>query len=68
MKFIKNLREKLEWTQYKLARELNIPTNSLNHLETKAIHIAPAELCRLRKLSKLSWTAYGRLLDDEFLE
>jgi len=68
MKFITNIRKHLGWTQYRLARELNLPVNSISHLEANGQKIAPADLCRIKQLTGLTWPAFGKLLEKEFLE
>ncbi len=67
MKFIKHIRKQLGLTRYALAKELNIASQSIDHLEAKGIAMKLDSLCKLRKVSGLSWSKFGEMLDKEFL-
>lgn len=66
MKFVKIIRENLGLTRYRLARELGEATQTIDNLEEKARLIRPELLCKIRKLSGLSWNQLGLLLDKEY--
>lgn len=72
MKFVeKILADSFERKPYRLAKQLEIPIQTVNAWlgKTKsgsrrgiALHL----LCKLRRVSGLSWSEFGRLLDAEF--
>lgn len=66
MNFVRYVRERKRLTRYALAKELGVPTQSLDHLELKGRSIRPDVLCRLKRVSGLSWAAFGKLLEREY--
>lgn len=67
MKFIGTIRKRLRLTRYALAKELEIKTQSIDHLEEKGLSMKIDTLCKLRRVSGLSWDKFGSMLDREFL-
>lgn len=66
---IKIILEKTGWTRYRLAKEVGLSTQALDymiHTDTKGVRLSV--LCRLRKVSGLSWSAFGKMLDGQFTE
>lgn len=68
MDFVKTIRLRLSFTRYRLAKELRLPVQSIDWLEERGKTIRPETLCELRRMSRMSWGAFGKILDAEFLE
>lgn len=70
MKFIRKIKLDLGMTRRGLARKTDIDSQKILYYEKKGSKLAEflSWLCRLRKISGLSWSAFGKLLDDEFIE
>lgn len=67
----KEIRENLGISRYALAKELGVSTHAIQNAETSEaprsrIHVDT--LCRLRKVSGMTWAQFGKRLDEEFLE
>lgn len=67
MKFVAILRKRLKLTRYGLAKKLELPVQSIDHLEIKGQSIRPETLCKLRIAAGISWSEMGRILDKEYL-
>lgn len=66
---IKIILERTGWTRYRLAKEIGLSTQALDymiHTDTKGVRLSV--LCKLRKVSGLSWSAFGKVLDGQFAE
>jgi DNA-binding transcriptional regulator YiaG len=72
MRFVTYIFDKSGMTQYRWAKSLGISLQSVQYIlgvtarprSRKSIDLRL--LCKLRKSSGLSWSQFGRLLDDEF--
>ena len=66
---IKKILDDHGWTTYRLAKELQTNVQSIDYIVksgTKGVRLAT--LCKLRKVSGLTWKQFGEELDREFLE
>jgi DNA-binding Xre family transcriptional regulator len=66
---IKIILERTGWTRYRLAKEVGLSTQALDymiHTDTKGVRLSV--LCKLREVSGLSWSAFGKILDGQFAE
>lgn len=76
MQLLKIIREKIgikrglnePITRYRLARDLNLPTPSLDYYEEKGKNLPLALLCKLKNLSGLTWNQIGKIIEDEYGE
>lgn len=68
MRLIKTIREARELSQYGLAKQLGVPSTTILAAEKKGRSLRLDILAKLRKISGLSWTEFGRLIDQEFLD
>lgn len=69
MKFVKKIREKLKIENCaQFAKALKIHPEYIYRYENRAgsNKIQIPHLCKMRKLSGMSWNNFGKLLDEEF--
>lgn len=59
------IREKLGWSQYKLAQEIGVSQSHLRYLEEKAKNTQTKTLIRLQKVSGLSPAKFWEILEKE---
>jgi len=65
---IKKILDDHGWTTYRLAKELGTSVQSIDYVVksgTKGVRLNT--LCKLRRVSGLSWAQFGKELDREFL-
>lgn len=73
MNFISLIQERLGLTAYALAKRLGVTQqavriwNGTTKKRTKPESMSLTALCKLRKVSGLSWSKFGKMLDGEFL-
>lgn len=68
-KIIVQILKKLGITQYELAKRVGISDQALRYLvsrDSRAVRVSV--LCKLREVSGMSWSEFGKLLDGEFSE
>lgn len=69
VKFVEKVKEIAEIeTNYRLAVMLGMQTPQVDNLINQGKYIKPEVLCKLRKISGLSWAKFGKMLDEEFGE
>jgi predicted transcriptional regulator len=74
VKIVKTVQEKLGVTAYRLGKMLGVTQQAVRRW-TGATKVADRNegmslrvLCKLRRISGMSWSAFGRELDSEFQE
>ena len=68
-KIIEKILSDKGWTAYRLAKELNTNLQGIDYvLKSGTRGMRLSTLCKLRKISGMSWSAFGKQLDVEFLE
>ena len=55
-------------TNYALAQKLGVQTPIVDNMIKSGKYLKPEMLCKLRRLSGLSWTKFGKMFDEEFLD
>jgi DNA-binding transcriptional regulator YiaG len=74
MKFVLAIQERLGLTAYALAKKLGVTQqavrlwNGTTKTQSAPSGMSLAALCKLRKLSGMSWSRFGKELDREFLK
>jgi transcriptional regulator with XRE-family HTH domain len=74
MRFVLAIQKKLGLTAYALAKKLGVTQqavriwNGSTKVSTQPTGMNLQALCKLRKLSGMSWSQFGRELDREFLK
>ena len=51
-----------------MARRLGIGREQYQYAEERGKTISTSLLCKVRKISGLSWDKFGKILDEEFLD
>lgn len=74
VKFVEKIRRLLgeagdPISQYKLAKLLGTSSTAIQQYEKeRSNRMGLPILCRLRRVARLDWVAFGKLLDDEFFD